>query len=150
MKNRQEPLKPPSPKRTVNVITRGDEVNGVTYAAAKKMSKVIVTHGKYVRQVLNGDSIIFDDEDTDNLMIPCNDALVISLLVHNTKVKRVLIDLGSSVSIILLRMVNEMQADDKVIPNARSLSGFDNSSVITKGEVLLTTFAEDVVKDTKF
>nr|XP_009619764.1 uncharacterized protein LOC104111715 [Nicotiana tomentosiformis] len=40
MKNRQEPPKPPSPKRTVNVITWGDEVNGVTYIVAKKMSKV--------------------------------------------------------------------------------------------------------------
>ncbi|XP_070050625.1 uncharacterized protein [Nicotiana tomentosiformis] len=150
MKSRQEPPKPPSPKRIVNVITIGDEVNGVTYIATKKISKVTVTHGKRVCQVLEGYSIIFDDEDADGLMIPHNDTLVISLIVHNTNVKRVLIDSGSSVNIILLRVVNEMQANDKVIPKARSLSGFDNSSVIAKGEVLLTTFAEGVIKDTKF
>ncbi|XP_019227224.1 PREDICTED: uncharacterized protein LOC109208554 [Nicotiana attenuata] len=46
MKNKQEPPKPPSPKRIVNVITGGDEVNGVTYTAAKKTSKVTITHGK--------------------------------------------------------------------------------------------------------
>nr|XP_016462463.1 PREDICTED: uncharacterized protein LOC107785634 [Nicotiana tabacum] len=57
---------------------------------------------------------------------------------------------GSSVNIIFLRVVNERQANDKVIPKVRSLSGFDNSSVITKGEVLLTIFAEHVVKDTNF
>ncbi|XP_009586878.1 uncharacterized protein [Nicotiana tomentosiformis] len=86
----------------------------------------------------------------DGLIIPHNDALEISLLVHDTKVKGVLIDPGSSVSIILLRVVNEMQTNDKVIPKAQSLSGFDNSSFFTKGEVVLTTFAEGVIKDTKF
>ncbi|XP_070002186.1 uncharacterized protein [Nicotiana sylvestris] len=85
MKNRQEPPKPPLPKRTVNVIRRGEEVNGMTYTAAKKTSKVTVTYEKRVRQVLKENSITFDD--ADNMMIPYNDALVISLLVHDTNVK---------------------------------------------------------------
>ncbi|XP_070056160.1 uncharacterized protein [Nicotiana tomentosiformis] len=141
-KNRQEPPKPLSPKRTVNVISGGEEVNGVTYTAAKKTAKFTVTHGKRVRQTLEEDSITFDDVDVDCLMIPHNDALVISLLIHDTNVKRVLIDPGSSVNIILLRVVNEMQIDDQMIPKAHSLSGFNNSTVITKGEIMLTTFAE--------
>nr|XP_016436723.1 PREDICTED: uncharacterized protein LOC107762840 [Nicotiana tabacum] len=112
MKNRQEPPKPLSPKRTVNVISGGEEVNGVTYKTSKKTSNVMVTHGKRVRQVLEEDS--------------------------------------SSVNIILLRVVNEMQADDKMVPKARTLSGFNNSSIVTKGEITLVTFVEGVVKDTKF
>nr|XP_009590141.1 uncharacterized protein LOC104087395 [Nicotiana tomentosiformis] len=112
MKNRQEPLKPPSPKRRVNVISGGEEVNGVTYTATKKTSKVMITHGKRVCHVLDEDS--------------------------------------SSVNILLLRVVNKMQADDKVVPKARSLSGSDNSSVIMKGKIMLTIFAEKVIKDTKF
>nr|XP_009769003.1 PREDICTED: uncharacterized protein LOC104219935 [Nicotiana sylvestris] len=87
MNNRQEPPKPPSSKRIVNVIIRGDEVNGVTYTDAKKTSKVTVTHGKQVCQVLDGDNITFDDEDADDLMIPHNYALVISQLVHDTNIK---------------------------------------------------------------
>ncbi|XP_070053750.1 uncharacterized protein [Nicotiana tomentosiformis] len=94
--------------------------------------------------------MMFDDEDADGLMIPHNDALVISLLVHDTSVKWVLIDPCSLVNIILLRVVNEMQATDKVIPKAWSSSGFDNSSVVTKGEVVMATFAEGVIKDRKF
>nr|XP_009587186.1 uncharacterized protein LOC104084929 [Nicotiana tomentosiformis] len=43
-----------------------------------------------------------------------------------------------------------MQANDKVIPKARSLFGFNNSSVVTKREVVLATFVEGVIKDTKF
>ncbi|XP_070053132.1 uncharacterized protein [Nicotiana tomentosiformis] len=108
MKNRQEPPKPPSPKRTVNVISGGEEVNGVIYTAAKKTSKVTITHGKRVRHVLDEDIITFDDADADGLLIPHNDALVISLLVHDTNVKQVLIDPSSSINIILLRVVNEM------------------------------------------
>ncbi|XP_070028570.1 uncharacterized protein [Nicotiana sylvestris] len=150
MKNRQEPPKPPSPKRTVNVISGGEEINGVMYTAANKVSKVTITHGKRVRHVLEEESITFDDVDADGVLTPHNDALVISLFVHDTNVKRVLIDLDSSVNIILLRVLHEMQAEDKLVPKAHTLSGFDNSTVVTKGDITLTTFAEGVVKDTKF
>ncbi|XP_070045812.1 uncharacterized protein [Nicotiana tomentosiformis] len=150
MKNRQEPPKPSSPKRTVNVINGGEEVNGVTYTAARKTTKFIITHGKRTSQTLEDSNITFDDAYADGLMIPHNDALVISLLIHDTNVKRVLIDPGSSVNIILLRVVNKMLMGDRVVPKARSLSGFDNSTVITKGEIELSTYAEGVIKETKF
>ncbi|XP_070008535.1 uncharacterized protein [Nicotiana sylvestris] len=150
MKNRQEPPKPPSPKRTVNVISGGEEINGETYTATNKVSKVTITYEKQVRHVLEEESITFDDADVDDVLSPHNDALVISLLVHDTNVKRVLIDPGSSVNIILLRVLREMQAEDKLITKEHTLSGFDNSSVVTKGEVILTTFAEGIVKGTKF
>ncbi|XP_070018317.1 uncharacterized protein [Nicotiana sylvestris] len=57
---------------------------------------------------------------------------------------------GSSVNIILLKVVNKMQADDKMVTKARTLCGFDNSRIVTKGEIVLTIFAERVVKGTKF
>ncbi|XP_070015783.1 uncharacterized protein [Nicotiana sylvestris] len=145
MKNRQEPPKPPSPKRTVNVISGGKEINGVTYTVANKISKVTVTHGKRVRHVLEEESITFNDADADGVLTPHNDALVISLLVHDAKVKRVLIDSGSSVNIILLRVLNEMQGEDKLVPKAHTLSGFDNSSVVTKGEVVEMEMAYNMI-----
>ncbi|XP_070035684.1 uncharacterized protein [Nicotiana tomentosiformis] len=138
MKNRQEPPRPPSPKRTVNVINGGEEVNDITYTAARKITKFTITHGKRTRQTMEDDNITFDD------------ALVISLLIHDTNVKRVLIDPGSSVNIILLRVVNKMLMGDRVVPKARSLSRFDNSTVITKGEIGQSTYAEGVIKETKF
>ncbi|XP_070025303.1 uncharacterized protein [Nicotiana sylvestris] len=140
MKNVQEPPIPPSPKRTVNVISGGEDVNGTSYIAANKTSKLTITQGK-VRHVLEEDSITFNNADTNGVSTPHNNALVISLIVHDTNVKRVLIDPGSSVNIILLRVLHELPAEDRVIPKAHTLSGFDNSSVVTKGEVILTTFA---------
>ncbi|XP_070006937.1 uncharacterized protein [Nicotiana sylvestris] len=118
MKNRQEPPKPPSPKRTVNVISGGEDINGMSYTAANKTSKITITQGKQMWHVLEEGNITFNDADTDGVLIPHNDAL--------------------------------MQAEDGVIPKAHTLSGFDNSSVVTKGEVTLTTFAEGDIKDTKF
>ncbi|XP_070015787.1 uncharacterized protein [Nicotiana sylvestris] len=133
MKNRQEPPKPPSPKRIVNIISGSEDINGVSYTAANKVSKVTITQGKRVRQVLEEDNITFNDADADGVLTPYKDALVISLIVFDTNVKRVLIDPGSSVNIILLRVLREMQAEEKIIPKAHTLSGFDNSRVVTKG-----------------
>ncbi|XP_075076521.1 uncharacterized protein LOC107766439 [Nicotiana tabacum] len=76
MKNKQEPPKPPSLKRTVNVISGGEEINGVTYTTAEKVSKVRVTHGKRVRHVLEEESIIFNDADADGILTPHKDALI--------------------------------------------------------------------------
>ncbi|XP_075086104.1 uncharacterized protein LOC142168842 [Nicotiana tabacum] len=150
IKNRQEPPKPLSPKRTVNVINGGEEVNGVTYTTARKITKFTITHGKRTRQTLEGGNITFDDADTDGLMIPHNDALVISLLIPDTNVKRVLIDPGNSENIILLRVVNEILMGDHVVPKSHSLFGFDNSTVVTKGEIELSIYAEGVIKETNF
>ncbi|XP_070026398.1 uncharacterized protein [Nicotiana sylvestris] len=150
MKNRQEPPKPPSLKRTVNVISGSEDVNGISYTTTNRISRVTITQGKQVWHVLEEDSITFNDVDADCVLTSHNDTLVIYLIVYNTNVKRVLIDPDSCVNIILLRVLSEMQAEDRVIPKVHTLSGFDNSSVVTKGEVILTTFAEGVVKDTKF
>ncbi|XP_070014916.1 uncharacterized protein [Nicotiana sylvestris] len=87
MKNRQEPPKPPSPKRTINVISGGEDINGVTYTAANKISKVTITQKKRVQHVLEEDNITFDDADADGVLSPHNDALVISLIVYDTNVK---------------------------------------------------------------
>ncbi|XP_019239926.1 PREDICTED: uncharacterized protein LOC109219908 [Nicotiana attenuata] len=86
-KNRQEPPNPLSLKRMVNVIRGGEEVNGVTYTAAKKTSKVTVTQGKQVRQVLEEDNIMFDDADADGVMIPRNDALPLIQLFGSLRIR---------------------------------------------------------------
>ncbi|XP_070020428.1 uncharacterized protein [Nicotiana sylvestris] len=116
-------------------------------ATTKKVSKITVTHMKRVQQVLEEESITFDDANVDGVLTPHNDALVISLLVHDTNVKQVLIDPGSSVNIILLRVVNEMQVDDKLIPKSHTLSGFDNSSVNKVEDASTRTSNEDVQTD---
>ncbi|XP_070039241.1 uncharacterized protein [Nicotiana tomentosiformis] len=86
------------PCLTINMIFGGNEINDVTFLAAKK-TKVSVTHNNRFREVAE-DDITFTEEDADGLLPPHNDALVISLNVLDFKIKRVLVDLGSLANII--------------------------------------------------
>ncbi|XP_016481355.2 uncharacterized protein LOC107802383 [Nicotiana tabacum] len=86
------------PRLTINLIFGGNEINGVTFSVEKK-TKVSVNHIKRLREVAE-DDITFTEEDVDGLLLPYNDALVISLNVSDIKIKRVLVDPGSSANII--------------------------------------------------
>lgn len=82
--------------------------------------------------------------------MPHNGALLITLRVLETDVKRVLIDPSSSTNIIQLQVVKEIQMTSQIIQKARSLFEFDNSSVVIRGKVILHIFTEGIVKDTTF
>ncbi|XP_009778552.1 uncharacterized protein [Nicotiana sylvestris] len=71
------------PRLMINMFFGGNEINGVAFSAAKKM-KVSVTHTKRLGEVTK-DDITFTEEDTDGLLLPHNDALVISLNVLDFK-----------------------------------------------------------------
>ncbi|XP_009626212.1 uncharacterized protein [Nicotiana tomentosiformis] len=83
---------------TINMIFGGSEVNGVTFSPTKK-TKISVTHGKRIREVLE-DGITFTEGDADGLLLPHNDELIISLNVLDFKIKRGLVNPGSSANII--------------------------------------------------
>ncbi|XP_075099396.1 uncharacterized protein LOC142176186 [Nicotiana tabacum] len=115
MKNRQEPPKPPSPKRTVNVISGGEEINGVTFTVAKKVSKITVTYEKRVRQVLEGDNITFDDADGDGVLTPYNDALNVGATYQRLVTKMFQEDLGKTMEVYIDDMlVKSQQAGDHI------------------------------------
>ncbi|XP_070036157.1 uncharacterized protein [Nicotiana tomentosiformis] len=82
-------------RHMINMIFWGNEINVVTFSAAKK-TKVTITYNKKLQE----DDITFTKEDADGLLLPHNDALVISLNVLAFNTKRVLVYLGSSANII--------------------------------------------------
>ncbi|XP_070041255.1 uncharacterized protein [Nicotiana tomentosiformis] len=86
------------PHLTINMIFGGNEINGFTFLAEKKM-KASVTHDKRLREVAE-DDITFTEDDADGLLLRHNGALVISLNVLDFKIKHVLVDPGSSANII--------------------------------------------------
>ncbi|XP_019265062.1 PREDICTED: uncharacterized protein LOC109242676 [Nicotiana attenuata] len=90
----QGPPKPPSPTRTIQmIVSGGDEavINHVKFTTTHKLKRSI-THERYNNLE---DSIIFDKSDTDGLTFPHFDALVITLRVSDTDVKRIMVDDGS-------------------------------------------------------
>ncbi|XP_070045861.1 uncharacterized protein [Nicotiana tomentosiformis] len=133
------------PRQAINMIFGGNEINGVTFTAAKK-TKVSITHSKRLWK----DDIAFTDEDADGLLLPHNDALVISLNVLDFKIKHVLMDPGSSTNIIQWRVLEQVKLTGSIIPATKLLAGFNLASLTNREEILLLTNAEGVMKTTLF
>ncbi|XP_070046595.1 uncharacterized protein [Nicotiana tomentosiformis] len=106
------------PHQTINMIFGGNEINGVTFSAAKK-TKVSITHSKRLRE----DNITFTDKDADGLLLPHNDTL---------------------------RVLEQAKLTGSIIPTTKLLAGFNLASMITRGEILLLTNTEGVMKTTLF
>ncbi|XP_070049524.1 uncharacterized protein [Nicotiana tomentosiformis] len=142
-----EPLKAieDPPHQTINMIFGGNDINEVTFTATKK-TKVSIMHNKRLRE----DDITFTEEDADRLLLPHNDALVISLNMLDYKIKRVLVDPSSSANIIQRRVLEQAKLTGSIIPVTKLLAGFNLASVTTRGEILLLTNAEGVIKITLF
>ncbi|XP_019256494.1 PREDICTED: uncharacterized protein LOC109234909 [Nicotiana attenuata] len=137
-----------SPRMMINMIFGGDEVNGVTFLKAKK-SKISITHGQRVREVLE-DAITVTEEDVDGLILLHDNALAKSLNVLDFKTKRMLVDPGSSTNIIKWRVSAQTKLTRNIVPATKLLAGFNLTSVTTRGEILLPTHAEGVTKTTLF
>ncbi|XP_070035170.1 uncharacterized protein [Nicotiana tomentosiformis] len=125
------------------------EVNGVSFSATKK-TKISVTRGKRVRDASEDDEITFSKEDANDLILPQNDALVISLNVLDFKIKRVMVDPTSSTRIIRLRVLEQEKLTGSIVPTIKLMVGFSLTSVTTRGEIFLPTHAERVIKTTLF
>ncbi|XP_009795506.1 uncharacterized protein [Nicotiana sylvestris] len=136
----EEPL-----RQMINMIFGGNGINMVTFSAAKK-KKVSITHSKRLRE----DDITFTEEAADGLLLSHNDVLVISLNVLDFKIKRVLVDPGSSANIIQWRVLEQTKLTKSIIPATKLLAGFNLKSVTTRGEILLLTNTEGVMKTTLF
>nr|XP_016457605.1 PREDICTED: uncharacterized protein LOC107781419 [Nicotiana tabacum] len=93
----RERLGPPklhSPARTINMIIAGSDdasINGIKFTTTHKLKRSII-HERY-----DGlkESIIFNESDADDLTFPHNDALVITLRILDTDVRRIVVDDGS-------------------------------------------------------
>ncbi|XP_075086369.1 uncharacterized protein LOC142169067 [Nicotiana tabacum] len=119
------------PRLTINKIFGGNEINGVTFSVTKK-TKVSVTHNKRLREVAE-DDITFTEEDADGLLLPHNDALVISLNVLDFNIKRVLVDPESSTNVIQWRVLEQAKLIESMILAIKLIAGFNLASMTTEG-----------------
>ncbi|XP_070035130.1 uncharacterized protein [Nicotiana tomentosiformis] len=126
LKIREEP-----PRLTINIIFEGNEINSVTFSATKK-TKLSVTYSKRLWEV-SEDDITFTEEDADGLLLPHNDALVFSLKVLDFKIKRVLVDPGSSANVIQWRVLELASLTGSITLLTKLLTGFNLASVTTGG-----------------
>ncbi|XP_019237029.1 PREDICTED: uncharacterized protein LOC109217255 [Nicotiana attenuata] len=103
-----------------------------------------------IRDRATKDTLAFCEEDFGTLTRPHNDALVISFLLNNIRIKRVLVDPGSSANVIRPKVVEQLGLLDQNVPASRVLHGFNMAGEITKGEIALSVDMSDTVQNTKF
>ncbi|XP_070008543.1 uncharacterized protein [Nicotiana sylvestris] len=126
-----------------------DEVNipqGLTF----KRTKVTITREKHARDYLLEDTLSFNDEDAEGIEQPHNDALVMSILMNKIKVKRVLVDPGSSANIIRSTIVEQLGLQDQIVPAAQVLNGFNMVSETIKREIMFLVNVDGTIQETKF
>ncbi|XP_019225376.1 PREDICTED: uncharacterized protein LOC109206953 [Nicotiana attenuata] len=143
----QGPAKPPSPACTINMIIdggNGASINNVKFTTTQKLKRSI-THERYDRLEEN---IVFNESDADGLTFPHNDALVITLRILDTNVKRIMVDDGSGVCIIHPRVLAWMRLEDKVVPHFITLTDFNNAVEWTSGEIKLPVLAGGITLET--
>ncbi|XP_074310521.1 uncharacterized protein LOC141646549 [Silene latifolia] len=99
------PSPPPQCTRTVNVITGGSELCGLTYSAAKRhatRTKRDIPENSCRINRQNLPSVTFDETDAGSALEQHHDALIITLPIENCELRKILVDTGSSVNLIML------------------------------------------------
>nr|XP_009590468.1 uncharacterized protein LOC104087641 [Nicotiana tomentosiformis] len=115
-----------------------------------KHTKVSITREKCTRDYVPEGSISFSDEDTEDIVQPHNDALVISVLINKSRVKHVLIDPGSSPNIIRSSVIKQLGSRDQIVPVVWVLNGFNMACETTKGEITLPINTVGTTQQTNF
>ncbi|XP_016503098.1 uncharacterized protein LOC107821191 [Nicotiana tabacum] len=136
----QGPPKPPSPACTINMIIGGGDdvsINGIKFTTTHKLKRSIT------REWYGGleESIIFDESDADGLTFPHNDALIITLRILDTDVKRIMEGDKSGACIIHPRVITQMRLEDKIVLGCITLIDFNNAVEQISGEITLSVLA---------
>ncbi|XP_070037016.1 uncharacterized protein [Nicotiana tomentosiformis] len=115
-----------------------------------KRTKVSITRERQTRDYMPEGTISFNDEDAEGIVQPHNDVLVIFVLINKSRVKRVLIDQGSSTNIIRSRVVEQLGLQDQIVPIVRVLNRFNMVCKNTKREITLPVNTAGTIHETKF
>ncbi len=90
-------------------------------------------------------AITFDDSDDMGAVGPHHDSLVISLMIGSCRVKRVLVDTGSSTNILTLDALHGMgMSKNDLTPITMAIVGFSGEVRHSVGEITLATEAKGV------
>ncbi|XP_074265132.1 uncharacterized protein LOC141587556 [Silene latifolia] len=136
--------------KIINVITGGSELAGLTYSAAKR--KATGSKGGHPETSCrvsqnNLPPVTFDETDMESCTEQHDDALTITLSIGNCTVRKVLVDTGSSVNLIMLETLKTMGFDKenlkkKFVP----LVGYSGETAHSVGEITIPTYIEGVNK----
>ncbi|XP_074297573.1 uncharacterized protein LOC141628313 [Silene latifolia] len=148
-----KPTAPPTCTKIINVITDVSDLSGLTYSAAKR--RATETKGDKPKTSCrvshsNLPAVAFDEEDIHDSH-EHYDALIITLLMANCTVRKVLVDTGSSVNQIMLKTIENMGFSEKDLQKKTiPLVGFIGETTNSLGEIVIPTYAGGINKQVRY
>lgn len=144
-RNDDKPIEP-TPERAVNIIMGSSEVSGITYSTARRHARVVVNPKTSISptppSAASNLVLSFIDNEDSTLINPLHDTLVISLLISNYRIKRILVDNGSSTNIIFLNTLREMNINESHIHRRSTvLIRFSGEQKFTLGDITHLVYA---------
>ncbi|KAG8650777.1 hypothetical protein MANES_07G072438v8 [Manihot esculenta] len=83
-------------------------------------------------------TIAFSSEDAQGIQMPYDDALVIEAVIHNFRVKKVLMDDGSKVNLLPYRVFQQMGIpEEQLVRDQSPIKGIGGAPVLVEGKVKL-------------
>ncbi|XP_074288892.1 uncharacterized protein LOC141614037 [Silene latifolia] len=139
-----QPSPPPPYSKVVNVIIGRSEICGLTYSAAKRHATETKGYKpEFSLRVSRQDLpvISFDEADIPDEAEHHLDDLIITLSIGNCLVKKILVDTGSSVNLIMLETLKNMGFSEKdLVQKAVPLVGFSGETNQSLREIVIPTF----------
>ncbi|XP_042460309.1 uncharacterized protein LOC122043798 [Zingiber officinale] len=117
----------------------GEPTNGDFARARKSHERRLKIHVVGCsREQVAGPIISFGPQDLEGLELPHNDALIIKVIIANSRVARVFVDTGSSVNVLFKSVFEGMQIDvSELQPVTTSLYNFTDNEVRPMGQIKL-------------
>ncbi|XXG77286.1 hypothetical protein AAC387_Pa08g1466 [Persea americana] len=107
-------------------------------ASYQKQVLTVVPEPAAKKAKTEGPRIWFSDRDLEDVELPHNDLLVLTLKLQNFLVQKVLVDSGSSSEILYYNFFRKLKLKDEDLQIARTpLIGFSSKPVYPKGKISL-------------
>ncbi|XP_043818242.1 uncharacterized protein LOC122725269 [Manihot esculenta] len=83
-------------------------------------------------------TISFSPEDAQGIQMPHDDALVVEAVIHNYRVKKILVDDGSKVNLLPYRVFQQMRIpEEQLVRDQAPVKGIEGTPVPMEGKVKL-------------
>ncbi|XP_010474063.1 PREDICTED: uncharacterized protein LOC104753518 [Camelina sativa] len=135
---------PPAPRRRINIIVGGlstcrDSVRSIqAYCREAEAKRSWPSHSNMFKR--SSEPITFTEEDARKASLN-NDPLIVELVIRESSVTRILIDIGTSVNVIFKDVLIQMEIDRRnTTHETQPLTGFDGDTIMTVGTISLPIY----------
>nr|XP_017221323.1 PREDICTED: uncharacterized protein LOC108198053 [Daucus carota subsp. sativus] len=123
----------------INMISGGPTAAGLSSNSRKAYAReVMCIIGEPPKRAKTEIALTFDDSDLEGVKFPHDEPLVITLVIGNSSIKRVLVDNGASVDILFYDAYQKMgYADSQLTPSNMPIYGFNGVESKIEGMIQL-------------